>query len=315
VSIIRNNASFHVSEDEILYLDKILEDINTNISVSMSYVKRTQNLTFPQLAEHFSGINEQSIKRYMQQSYPSMRPLHFVAAYSWVMMVPMTAFYYGFKMKEFYRGMGQHAVEALVCIGKLPSVQFDALLSIICSYLDESSVAKFMEFKQQTEEEYCIRDNYNALFPPSILDIDAFSHDYYRSVALTVKQFREEHQISVGTMARVLGLSEYQYHVLEDEDKMVPFSISIGVRVKLGFKLKDHVNFTSAMQVYPEFHKLRQAQHVRDSLVVEALRFLSPKQKKSIVRIVIELMKSNQEDSRRIKMSGLNNPKIPTIFS
>ncbi|CAM3521576.1 hypothetical protein VA7868_00884 [Vibrio aerogenes CECT 7868] len=315
MSEIKDNISFHISDEEVLYLDKVLEDININISISMSYVKRTQKLTFSRLAEKFSGINEKAIKRYMQQSYPSMRPVHFVAAYSWVMMVPMTAFYYGFKMKEFYRGMDDHAVEVLVCIGKLPSVQFEALLSIICSYMDSSTMSDFIKFKQQTEKEYGVIDDYNKLFPPKVLDYNLFTEDYYRSVALTVRQFRKKHNLTVDTLARVLGISEYQYSVLEDETKTVPFSISIGARVKLGFKLKDHVNFTSEMQVYPEFHKLRQTQQIRDSLIVEALSYLTQKQKVSIVKIVVELLNLNQEDDSDEILSEHGQPKIPTIFS
>lgn len=69
------------------------------------------------------------------------------------------------------------------------------------------------------------------------------------------------------------------------------------------------------MQVYPEFHKLRQTQQIRDSLIVEALSYLTQKQKVSIVKIVVELLNLNQEDDSDEILSEHGQPKIPTIFS
>ncbi|CAG9297862.1 hypothetical protein [Celerinatantimonas diazotrophica] len=284
-----NKKNFVVSEQEIAHLDAMLKNIDSDISVAMSYVRRTQKLTFKELEKKFSGINGNTLKRYMQQSYQSMRPIHIVAAYSWVTMVPMTAFYYGFKIKEFYRGMDDNAVEALICLGRLPAEMLNQFLNMVCCMLDDQSKQEFLEFRQQIESEYGVIEDHREFLPPDTLDIKEFAIDYYRSVAVTARQFREEHNISVEMASRLIGLSEYQYHVLEDINKPVPLPVSIGFRVKLGFKLNSHANFTSAMTVFPEFHKLRQVQHVRDSLLVEALRRLKSHERGPMTKVLISL--------------------------
>ena len=285
----KNKQALVVSEQEIAHLDEMLKNIDTDISVAMSYVRRTQKLTFKQLEKRFSGINGNTLKRYMQQSYRSMRPIHIVAAYSWVTMVPMTAFYYGFRIKEFYRGMDDNAVESLVRLGRLPTEMLNLFLDMVCSVLSTDSKKEFLVFRQQVESEYGVMENNSDLLPPEKLDIDEFAKDYYRSVAVTAKKFRQEHNISVGTASQLIGLSEYQYHVLEDINKVVPLPVSIGFRAKLGFKLNSHAAFTSAMEIFPEFHQLRQVQHVRDALVVEALKRLKDHQRGSMTQVLINL--------------------------
>ncbi|WP_373054855.1 hypothetical protein [Vibrio salinus] len=267
----------------------MLRNINADISGSMSYVRRAQGLTFQELGKRITGISSDTFKRYMQQSYPSMRPIHTVAAFSWITMVPMTAFYYGFRIKEFYRGMDDHAVEALVCLGRLPANMLNTFLTMICHILTEDSKEAFFSFRERVELQYGKLEDHSDYFPPEVLDINEFAIDYYRSVAITAKRFREKNQIPIDTISRVLGLSEYQYSVLENPNKINHFSVSIGFRIKLGFKLEDHVYFSSEMKQFSDFYKLRKIQHVRDLLVVEALRMLNEKDRKYMTHILIKL--------------------------
>lgn len=284
-------VTISVSEQRIQMLDNLLETIDTDMAVSMSFVRRAQGMTFRNLEQRVSGINSSTLKRYMQQSYPSIRPIHMVAAMSWVMMVPMTSFYFALKMREHYRGMDDKAIEALFCIGRLPAEQFELYLDMVANLMQPDDRDKFAQFRVETQAQIDPSINYNELLPPPVLDINAFAIDYYRSVAITVKQFRLEHNIPVELIARVLGLSEYQYLVLEDVHKVRDYSVAIGFRVKLGFELNSHVNFTSEMRQFPQFHHLRQVQHIRDSLIVEALRPLSGECKKRAVEILTTLSK------------------------
>lgn len=280
-----------VSEQEIRKMDTLLQNIDTDMAVSMSYVRRAQGISFKQLEQRFSGINGSTLKRYMQQSYPSMRPIHVVAALTWVMMVPMTSFYYGLKMKEQFRGMDDKAIEALLCIGRLPSDQFKLYLELVANLMNEEDRVAFLRFKSELESQTGLLSNYNELLPPTVLDIHDFAIDYYRSVAITVKRFRVQHNIPLETIARVLGISEYQYQILEDVNKVRDFPVAIGFRVKLGFQLSSHVNFTSEMRQFPEFHQLRQVQHVRDALIVEALTKVEKSRKNSAIDILMSLSK------------------------
>lgn len=270
-----------ISEQEIQYLDHVTKNIDADLAVAMAYVKRTQRLTFNQLQERFCGININTMKRYMQPSYPSMRPLHFLAAYSWVTMVPLTSFYY----KIVYPEMDSGLLKVLMCIGKLPSKQFNAVLEIMYELLNDDEKQKSYQFRAQLEAQYGPISDLHS-FPPNPLDINEFSEDYYRSVAITVKQFRENNNIPINTITKVLGLSRYQYQLLEKKEKNIPFPSSIGARIKLGFKLESHANFTSQMQSFPEFHRLRRVQHARDLLVMDTLNKLSVKKKKRVFSLL-----------------------------
>jgi len=229
-----------------------------------------------------------------------MRPIHVVAAYSWVTMVPMTSIYYGLKIREAYRGMDHDAVEAIICIGRMPTTEFNMILQIIYSFLNEKSKSEVDTLRATLIETYGDLDNYrdSDFLPPDVLDVDRFAEDYYRSIAITSKRFRMDNELTMDTMAKVLGLSHYQYRILEKEDDPKPFSMSIGVRVKLGFKIDSHVSFTKEMTSYPEFHNLRISQHIRDMLIVESMRHLPKARKKPVINILKELSKAYFESPK-----------------
>jgi hypothetical protein len=281
----------NVPESRIQMLDTLLASIDTDMAVSLSFVRRAQGLSFDDLERKVSGLKGSTLKRYMQQSYASMRPLHMVAAMSWVMMVPMTSFYYALKVKEYYRGMDSNAVKALYCIGRLPTKQFELYIEMVLQLMDEESKQHFRDYRERLLSSSPLLTCYEQLLPPDVLDMSAFAIDYYRSVAITVKQFRQKYQIPTEVIARVLGLSIYQYSLLEDVNKTRDFSVSVGFRAKLGFQLDSHVNFTSEMNQFPQFHQLRQFQHVRDSLTTKALSLVKTRDKKYVVEILISLSK------------------------
>ncbi|MEZ8028343.1 hypothetical protein [Enterovibrio norvegicus] len=279
-----------VSMEHIEKLDVLLKDIDLEIAHSMSYVRRAHQVSFSELKNKFSGINTETLQRYMQPSYEGQRPIHVVAAYSWSMMVPMTAFYYGLKLREYYRGMEETSIEALIRIGKLPLNQFNSVIDIITRLFGETDLHEFLAFREALENDEAYRGvDYDELFPPKVLDLEAFGEDYYRSMAINIKKFRIENGVPQELMAKVLGISDYQYQVLENEKKPVAFSVAIGFRGKLGFQLSSHASFTSEMTTYPQFHHLRIAQHVRDTLIVEALRRLTPAQKKLVSQILTSM--------------------------
>ncbi|EDP58800.1 hypothetical protein [Vibrio sp. AND4] len=278
-----------VPEERIQMLDSKLASIDTDMAISLSFVRRAQGLTFKDLEQRTSGLKGATLKRYMQQSYQSIRPIHVVAALSWIMMVPMTSFYFALKAREHYRGMDQDAIKALYCVGRLPTKQFDLYLQMVMNLMSEEKSQQFQDYHAQLLSTIDLPTSYEELLPPSTLDINEFAIDYYRSAAITVKRFRLENHIPIEMMARVLGLSDYQYLTFEDVNKVRDFSVAIGFRIKLGFQLDSHVSFTSEMQQFPQFHQLRKFQHVRDSLIVEALRQLPPKHKNSIVQVLINL--------------------------
>ncbi|CCO46651.1 conserved hypothetical protein [Vibrio nigripulchritudo SOn1] len=289
MSVAKKLNKLHIPEDVILFLDEQMANIDTDIAIAMSFVRRAQSLTFKSLDKRISGIDISLMQRYMQLSYAPMRPLHVVAAFSWLTMVPMTAFYQHMRVKEYYRGMDDSAVEVLMCIGLLPSNQFELALDMIVNLLSLKERQAFLSFKEKTVSDTGTLPNYNHLFPPDVLDINDFAIDYYQSLSHTIRDFRIKHQISKDNISQVLGLSVEQYNKLEDHRKTYSLPVAVGFRGKLGFSLHSHVDFTSQMVQFPQFHQLRQVQHIRDSLIVEAIRPLSKKKKGCVTEILRNL--------------------------
>ena len=58
--------------------------IDTDMAISMSFVRRAQKMSLVELEDKITGLNRSTLRRYMQQSYLCMRPIHVVAAVSWV---------------------------------------------------------------------------------------------------------------------------------------------------------------------------------------------------------------------------------------
>ncbi|MCH2218701.1 MAG: hypothetical protein MK076_11655, partial [Flavobacteriales bacterium] len=117
-----------VDEQTLVIINEKLKDVDVAVSSCMSYIRRVQDIPFNQLSARCSGVSGIMWKRYMQPSYHKMRPLHVVAAYSWLTMVPMPSFYRGLAIKESYRGMDEEAVAAMIHCGILPKKQYNLLL-------------------------------------------------------------------------------------------------------------------------------------------------------------------------------------------
>lgn len=275
------------TNQELKYLDKMLSNLELDLSVSMAYVRKAQGWTYEALASRFTGVSEQIWRRYMQPGYANMRPIHVVAAFSWVTMIPMTFLYKGFKIRESYRGMDEDAVEALICIANMSSELFDRMLECIYCFLDQHGKQQVDNMRLELERKYShVNFHDDELLAPSTIDLDLFAEDYYRSIAITVREFRKHHNLTYKTMQDVLGLSAYKYKQLENINDPQPMPMSIGIRVKIGFKLDGHVDFTREMTSYSQFHLLRIVQHIRDSLLVESLRYVPSNQKNYVLELI-----------------------------
>jgi len=285
-------------ENVLNRIDKSLTNVNFCISTSMSYIRKLQGWAYRDLERRLPGISADMWARYLQPSYVKMRPLHVVAAYSWLTMVPMPSFYRGLNIRESYRGMDEDSIEAIIHCGILPRDQFRVLLNHLYLYLTDSQKTKADIFKRNILEEYSSLENYedSSFLFPKALDIELFSYDYYRSVAIAFKEFRKSNNFSVETMSTILNLSEYRYKQCEDPEKPVPLPIDIAARLKLGFQLTDAMPFTSHMIHYPQLHTVRVVQHIRETKLTNLMQYIQPQHKKSFVTIIRNMAHIYQRD-------------------
>ncbi len=277
-----------VSETEIQHIDSMLTDVNIAVSMSMAYIRKIQKWDFSQLQYKFKGTTESTWKRYLQPSYKKMRPLHIVAAYSWLTMVPMPSFYRGLSIKESYRGMDDASVEAMIHCGILPKRQYRILLDYLYEYLTLEQKQEVDTLVLDVRQKYGSLENYedNQFLFPKQIDIELFAQDYYRSVALAFQEFRHKNNLELETVARILNLSPYRYKQCENPDNPVPLSMDIAARLKLGFQLTDAMPFTAHMQYYPQFHTVRRVQHIRETKLVAVMKHIHHSHKNNFIGIL-----------------------------
>ncbi|WP_086930493.1 hypothetical protein [Agarilytica rhodophyticola] len=280
-----------VSDSELEYINSELTQVNINVSMSMAYIRKTQGWSYTDLERHFTKISGGMWKRYLQPSYNKMRPIHVVAAYSWLTMVPMPSFYRGLKIKESYRGMDNYSVKALIHCGILPKKQFSLLLTYIYDILNSSQKASVDALISEVRQKYGSLDDYddNQFLFPEVLDMDMFAYDYYRSIALAFRNFREQYNLKASTVAKILNLSKHRYAQCEDPDNPVVLPVEIAARLKLGFHLTDAMSFTSYMEKYPQFHTVRLVQHIRETKLVELMSHITRDDKDRVVAIIINM--------------------------
>lgn len=279
------------SEEELTRLTNALANLDQTVAISMSHIRRVQKWSSKEICSRFSGVSSATIEKYMQQSYQGIRPIHFIAAYSWVTMVPMTSFFKGVKVLETDRGMDKSSIEAIIQCGRLSKKRFQITLDYIYDHLDDKGKNAYDQLSDEVSNEYGSLDDYNDknFLPPEKLDINDFGEDYYYSISLALKDFRRINNLSIDTIASALGLSINRYKLLEDPNKnkiKSPFPLNIGLRIRLAFHSHSHVEFTQYMQKYPQLHNLRKVQHIRDSLIVEGLRHIPENKKESIIQIM-----------------------------
>ena len=280
-----------ISDAELAAINEQLAHVYINVAMSMAYIRKFQGWTFHQLDARFEGISASTWRRYLQPSYTKMRPLHVVAAYSWLTMLPMACFYRGLNVREAYPDMDDLSVECLIHSGLLPKSQFHLITSHLYEYLTEKQQALVGVFGEGAKADFGILDDYSDsdFMFPSRLDIDAFADDYYRSLAISFKAFREANDIDLETMAHVLGLSLHRYKQCENPDNPVPLPVELGARLQVGFRLKNAMPFTANMQAFPQFHTVRRVQELRQTLLVDMLRHLDYKNKRHFSGIVSNL--------------------------
>ena len=290
-----NNISYKnitpVSEERLAIISALLTNANVAIPMSMAYIRKIQGWHFNQLEKRFKGISKSTFQCYLQPSYQKIRPLHVIAAYSWLTMMPMACLYYGLKIKEAYPNMDDTSTECLIHSGLLPTSQFKLMISHLHDYLTVENQKKSdiiineIISKHGSLEDYSDND---FLFPKEI-DIKEFGADYYRSLAIGCNKIRQDNNISLNTMANIVGLSIYRYQRLEDPDNHSPLPVELGAKLQMGLGLENAMHFTANMEIYPQFHAVRKLQQVRQGLLIELMKHLDYKNKKYFSSMVLNL--------------------------
>lgn len=280
-----------IDDHELAQLNEMLKDVQFAVAMSMSYVRKFQGWTFPQLTSRIQGISTSTWQRYFQGSYNKMRPLHLVAAYSWLTMLPMACFYRGMNIREAYPELDDITVDSMIHTGLLPTEQFNLILAHINHFLSREQQQAIEAEEEKIKPIYGslqgVVDN-DFMFPKSI-NIDDFAADYYGSLATRLKIVRDKHNISEKKMAKLLNLTDYRYAQCENPDNPVPLPVELGARLQIGLRLPDAMFFTMDMKTFPQFHTVRAIQQLRQLALTNRMKLLNSEQKKGFAVIVSQL--------------------------
>lgn len=285
------------TREELQVISQRLERIDVQVGQTLAQIKDLQRWTYESLLSRFHGIKIDILKEYFRSRYEGVRPIHFVAAFSWMTMVPMTVFLKGLKVLEVERGMDVDTLEATLRCSNLSKKHFRLALDFIYTYLDADGRKHYDCYAEKIRKEFGSLDDFDdeQFLPPSHINLIDFGHDYYRSIGLALKDFRINNNLDEKIIATALGLSSARYKFLEDPDRSktnAPFSLGIGIRVRLAFHHYSHFEFTQYMETYPQLHTLRIVQHIREEKIAVALRHV-PAQNKAKIFELLDVLACN----------------------
>ena len=131
----------------------------------------------------------------------------------------------------------------------------------------------------------------DAFLMPDQLDINDFKADYYRSIALQLRQFRINNQLDYKFMSTIFNEPISRIKAFEDPDNPITIPGFAAVRFKLGFKLQDTVIFTSGMRKYPHFYHSREVQQAREEVMLALMTPLTLSERQWVNELIKTVLK------------------------
>jgi hypothetical protein len=250
------------------------KQFNEECAAAFKWSYRLQGWTTKKLEKKISGIKASTWEAYGQQSYSKNRTVHVLALFSWLSQISERAIYHGNNIERYWNGLSLSVIECVTFACMLSRPQFKELLNILLGkiepYLDEKNFKVLSdeietaldELDLYTEDQYLI---------PNDIDIEVFKYDYYRSIAIALREWRVNNGLTDEIVAGVLGEKLAKYRDYENPDKVVPIAMYSIMRLKKGFQIKDTASFTKHMKAYPEINAARKIQQVREDAILSVI--------------------------------------------
>jgi hypothetical protein len=268
---------------EIEQLNHYAPIFNAEVGSALRWVMRQLGISVKLLEKRISGVSSSAWRSYTQMSYTQNRPLHVVAAFSWLTQVSMMAIYQGKHIQNYWPAVCNKTIQSIIASGLLPEEQFLYCIRLMTAKLDKRGYSISKEVVPLLEAIPNFQDTF--LMPPQ-LDIDDFKTDYYRSLSIQFRQFRQQQQIPIEVLATVINEPVSRTLAFEDTDNPISIPVFAAVRIKLGFKLEDTVMFTSGMTKYQHFYHARQVQQAREQVMLALMNPLSLIERQRVNRFI-----------------------------
>ena len=274
------------TEREVIALEKYQEHFSQAIAMPIKKLFETAELTPKILAQRVKGVSEKTWSGYRQPSYKHSRSLHLCAILAWIGEVGMNAYYAGNKMLNIFSEFDAFLVSTSVYCHQMNAGDFQSFLADVmrCLELEPSEVEKI---KNDTAG-INLRDP--EILAPDVIDAEVFANSYYKSITELIRSFRRNVGVSQADMARYLGISRDRYIDIE-KGRSGAIPIECAVRLKIGFKLPDTVQFIAHMDEYPGFARSRELHQKVEWILIQILSRANEIQKQTVVEIAQHLAK------------------------
>lgn len=198
----------------------------------------------------------------------------------------MSAFYRG-NISDHWEGVDEKIIQCITNCCMLPPDKFKYFILMALSKIERKGYAN----RREVETALNNLHKYNAgnFIVPTILDVDDFGRDYYRSMSIEFKRLRLANNLTPAKFAGYLMISTEIYQQYEDININKPIPLEIGVRLKLLIK-SDTIQFISHMNKYESFTISRKVQDLRETVLISLMKNVDQKLKDSINTLAHQLM-------------------------
>ena len=274
---------------EIAQLNHYAPIFNAEVGGALRWVMRQLGISIKLLEKRIPGVSSSAWRSYTQMSYTQNRPLHIMAAFSWLTQVSMLAFFQGKNIQNYWPAVCNETIQSIITSGLLPEEQFLRCIQLMAAKMDKRG---YKVSKEVTPLLEAIPHFHDTFLMPSELNINDFKVDYYRSIAIQFRQFRKQQKIPIEVLAAVLNEPVSRTQAFEDPDNPVSIPTFHAIRVKLGFQLQDTVMFTSGMTKYQHFYHSKQVQQARGQVMLALMTPLSLLERQrinSFIQTIVEI--------------------------
>ena len=274
---------------EIAQLNHYAPIFNAEVGGALRWVMRQLGISIKLLEKRIPGVSSSAWRSYTQMSYTQNRPLHVMAAFSWLTQVSMLAFFRGNHIHDYWPAVCNETIQSIITSGLLPEEQFLRCIQLMTAKMDRHGYNIGKEVLPLLEAIPRFQDSF---LMPSDLDINDFKADYYRSIAIQLRQFRQQEQIPIEVLAAIFNEPVSRTLAFEDPDNPVSIPAFAAVRIRLGFKLEDMTMFTSGMTKYHHLYNARQVQQAREKVMLALMTPLSLLERQrinSFIQTIVEI--------------------------
>jgi hypothetical protein len=276
------------SKADIAHLDAYAPIFNAEVGGALRWVMQQLGIMVKILEQRIQGVSNSSWRAYTQASYQKNRPLHVVAAFCWLTQIGMSAVFQGKHIQHYWPTVCDQTIKSIILSGLLPEAQFQRCLQLVIEKMIKRghkirpNVINLLSNMPQFQDTFLM---------PSQLDINDFKMDYYRSIALQLRQFRNKHRIDIKLLSTILNEPISRIEAFEDPDNPVTIPGFTAVRFKLGFKLQDTVIFTSGMRKYAHFYYSREVQQAREKIMLSVIAPLATPERQWVNDLIKTVLK------------------------